>query len=229
MRQNRAEGREVSDLDVVFVDDVRQDQAIMRSILSGARVGRVRGFASAADAHHAMLVEPPDVVVTDFEMPEADGLTLVRSMRDPRSGPLNSVPVILVAAAPTRRLIEQAILLGVHHVVAKPLSPTSVIRRLEAVVRDRRSFVFDEASGHFVLEDHERLLAGQRRRWQDLLEGGRAFPLRRDHSAVPKIVEAADGAETASGKARNRLLGFGAGPRHEPAEGATGQRLERTA
>ncbi|MCE1235731.1 MAG: response regulator [Hyphomicrobiales bacterium] len=233
MRQNRAEGRDIRDLDVVFVDDSRQDQAILRSILSGARVGRIRGFSSAREAHHAMLVEPPDVVVTDFDMPQADGLTLVRSMRDARSGPLNTVPVILVASTPTRSLIERAISLGVHHVVAKPLSPAALIRRLEAVTQDRRAFVFDEVAGHFVLEDHDRLLAGQRQRWKDLIAGVRAFPTRR---AVGGAAEPAEPVEVSENrppvaKRRNgRALGFGAATPHVgPVEGATGQRTGRTA
>jgi len=225
MRQNRAGGRDLRDLDVVFVDDSRQDQAIMRSILSGARVARVRGFANAQEAHHAMLVEPPHIVITDWEMPDADGLTLVRSMRDPRSGPLTSVPVILVTADPTRTLVERAIALGVHHVVAKPLSPAAVIRRLEAVANDPRTFVFDEASGHFVLEDREKLLAGQRQRWQDLVTGVKAFPTRQPPRRPPARPETAE----ADDKGHSRLLGFGAPPRAEPFEGATGQRLERTA
>ncbi len=232
MRQNRAEGRDLRDLDVVFVDDVRQDQAIMRSILTGARVGRVRGFTSAREAHHAMLVEPPHVVITDLEMPQADGLTLVRSMRDPRSGPLITVPVILVADTPTRSVLERAIALGVHHLIAKPLSPAAVIQRLEAVLHDRRGFVYDEACGHFVLEDHDRLLAGQRQRWQDLLAGVKAFPPRRDvlrRAAAEKAKAEAAAADTDDSKPRNRLLGLSAAPRREPVEGATGQRLERTA
>lgn len=228
MRQNRAEGRDVRDLDVVFVDDARQDQAILRSILSGARVGRIRGFSSAREAHHAMLVEPPHVVITDYEMPQADGLTLVRSMRDPRSGPLNAVPVILVAASPTRSLIEKAIGLGVHHVVAKPVSPAAIVRRLEAIACDHRSFVLDEEAGHFVLEDHDKLLVGQKQRWKDLLTGVKAFPVRRE---VPRAASAEETAEVppATEKARGRLRGLAAGPRPEPVEGATGQRLERTA
>lgn len=226
MRQNRAEGRDLRDLDVVFVDDSRQDQAIMRSILSAARVGRVRGFDNAQDAHHAMLVEPPHVVVTDFEMPGADGLTLVRSMRDPRSGPLTSVPVILVTAEPTRRLVERAIALGVHHVVAKPLSPSAVIRRLEAVAYDSRGFVFDEACGYFVLDDCRKLLAGQRQRWQDLLAGVKAFPGLRDGTGRPPPLPT-EMPETV--KPRGRLLGFATAPRGGSVEGATGQRLGRTA
>jgi two-component system chemotaxis response regulator CheY len=229
MRQNRAEGRELCDLDVVFVDDARQDQAIMRSILSGARVGRTRGFSNAVDAHHAMLVEPPHVVISDFEMPETDGLMLVRSMRDPRSGPLNAVPVILVAAAPTRALIEQAIILGVHHVIAKPLSPTAVIRRLEAVARDRRAFVFDSETGHFALEDHDRLLAGQRRRWQELLAGVKTLPVHREGPDSRPPTPPVEETSAADDRRRNRLPGFAAGPRREPVEGATGQRLELTA
>lgn len=227
MRQNRAGGRELQDLDVVIVDDSRQEQSIMRSILAIARVSRVRGFDNAVEAHRAMLVEPPHVVLTDWEMPQADGLALVRSMRDPRSGPLTSVPVILVTSEPTRSLVEKAIGLGVHHVVAKPLSPSAVIRRLEAVAGDRRSFVFDEDLGHFVLEDRERLLAGQRQRWRELLEGVRAFPVvpevaKTESTAIHEPIEQAM-------PPRGRLWGLDAPKRREPVETSTGQRVARTA
>lgn len=232
MRQNRAMGCDLRDLDVVFVDDARQDQAIMRSILTAARVARIRGFASAEEAHHAMLIEPPHVVVTDYEMPVADGLELVRSMRDPRAGPLTAVPVILVAGTPTRMVVERSIALGVHHVVAKPLSPVSVIRRLESIVRDSRQFVLDEATGRFVLQDCDRLLDVQRKRWNDLLDGVRAFPKRRD--AMPQRRDAPPQVEEAVEEPRRRgpLHGLGAPMRRapgEPVEGATGQRLGRTA
>lgn len=235
MRHNRAEGQDLQDLDVVFVEDNRQDQAILRSILATARIGRTRAFSNAQEAHRAMLTDPPHVVLADVGTPGAgaDGLTLIRSMRDPRSGPLSSVPAILISSSPTRTMIERAIGLGVHHVVAKPLSPSSVIRRLQAVAADPRGFIFDETLGHFVLEDRDRLIAGQRQRWDDLLQGVRAF--RNGRETVRRQVEPqpaptpVPAPEVVDETKNRRLWGLDAPKRRKTVETSTGQRIEGTA
>lgn len=233
MRQNRAEGVDLRDLDVVFVDDSKPEQGIVRSILSMARVARIRTFDRAEDAHRSMLVEPPHVVITDRHMPAIDGLTLVRTMRDPRSGPLVSVPVILVCDAPTRTLIEQAVGLGIHHVLAKPLSPALVIGRLEAITRDTRRFVHDETLGHWVLEDRERLIAAQKRHWRDLYAGTRALAVRTDAPEARRTAAAETPAlersAAAAAPARCRSFGMGAPLRRASVETSTGQPAQRTA
>jgi two-component system chemotaxis response regulator CheY len=78
-------------------------------MLNAARVHRVRTFDNAGDAYRAMLVEPPHLLITDWNLPDTDGLQLVRSLRDPRSGPLVGVPAILITGHATRRLVEKAI------------------------------------------------------------------------------------------------------------------------
>lgn len=226
MRRNRAFGCELRELDVVFVDDARQDLAIMRSILTNARLGRVRGFSNAAEARHAMMLEPPHVLITDYEMPEIDGLALVRSMRDSRAGPLAFVPAVVVTGRPTAGLVEGAISAGVHHVVAKPLAPAAVLRRLESIVRDARGFVLDEPSGRYVLEDGVERLMEQRKRRVGHMAKLEAIAAAEARAAAPQPVEPPDA------KRSGRLHGLGA-PKHAvrrvSAEGATGQSLGRTA
>lgn len=243
MRQNRAEGREIRDLDIVVVDDSKPLQGIVRSILSAARVARIRVFDKAEDAHRSMLVEPPHVVLTDFDMPEVDGLTLVRTMRDPRSGPLTAIPVILAADLPTRLLVERAIGLGIHYVLAKPLSPANVMKRIEAVTRDERRFVLDEENGHWVLEDRDALLVGQRERWRDLQAGSRVFPVRgvpettarrrvepaASEIVVPVEIGRPEMPATAAGASRCRSFGLAGEKRRGSVETSTGQPTRRTA
>lgn len=170
-RINRALDVALEDLDVVVVDDSKPMQTIVRSMLNAARVHRVRTFDHAGEAYRAMLVEPPHLLITDWNLPDSDGLALVRSLRDPRSGPLVAVPTILITGHATRRLVERAIDTGVHFVLAKPLSPSNVLKRIQAVITDRRAFVLDRTRGYYVLQGAEELLAGQRQRWRDLQEG----------------------------------------------------------
>jgi CheY-like chemotaxis protein len=169
MRMSRAQGITVSDLDVVVVDDSKPIQTILRTILNGVRVSRVRTFDSALAAYEAMVVEPPNLLFTDWCMPGTDGLQLVRRMRSPRAGALSTVPAVLITGHATRDLIQQSIDSGIHFVLAKPLSPANVTKRIEAVIADHRQFVLDEELGILVLEDRAQRIAGARARrsWLD--------------------------------------------------------------
>jgi two-component system, chemotaxis family, sensor kinase CheA len=82
-------------LSVVVVDDTLMVRELQRSILERGGYA-VRTAADGASAF-AMLTEvPPDLVVTDVEMPNLDGLQLITSMRShPR---LANVPVLIVSS-----------------------------------------------------------------------------------------------------------------------------------
>jgi signal transduction histidine kinase len=73
--------------------------------------------------------ERPDLIVTDYMMPEMDGLTMLKKLReDPR---LAEIPVVMLSArsqAPDRVAAREA---GADVYLAKPFSP----RELEAVMR----------------------------------------------------------------------------------------------
>ncbi|MDK9694828.1 MAG: response regulator [Siculibacillus sp.] len=246
IRINRAQGVALEDLDVVVVDDSKPMQTIVRSMLNAARVHRVRTFDNAGDAYRAMLVEPPHILITDWNLPDSDGLSLVRSLRDPRSGPLVAVPAILITGHATRRLVEKAIASGVHFVLAKPLSPSNVLKRIDAVILDNRRFVLEPTRGHYVLQGADELLAGQRQRWRELQEGAqRARQRALEQSAKPVRAGAAPTTEASAATEekkphtaaaterakpardaadRRRAFGFGtAHVRNDPVETSTGQ------
>jgi response regulator RpfG family c-di-GMP phosphodiesterase len=160
---HRAYGEAIESLDVVVVDDAKPMQNILRSILHACRVARVRCFDNAEDALQSMLVEPPHLVITDWVMQPTDGLALVATMRRAQ-GAIALVPAILLTAHPTRALIERAIAAGVHYVVAKPIAPATLVKRLEAIITDGRVFEPDAARGAWRLEGAAELLAAQKRR-----------------------------------------------------------------
>ncbi len=242
-RINRARGVALEDLDVVVVDDSKPMQTIVRSMLNAARVHRVRTFDNAGDAYRAMLVEPPHLLVTDWNLPDTDGLSLVRSLRDPRSGPLAGVPAILITGHATRNLVEKAIASGIHFVLAKPLSPANVLKRINAVILDERRFEFDHVRGHYVLQGADELLAGQRQRWRELQEGtlrssrdreeremaaakSVAVAPKKAAEPTPATKATVSGRRSAAREAATRRSAFGFGSsikRVDPVETSTGQ------
>ena len=105
----------------LFVID---DDRLMREVLVRRLAGsgrEISSFADAADAVDPIVVERPDLVVTDFRMPRMSGIDLVRRLRAQGIG----VPVIIVTADLSQDLVEQAHALDVSHVFRKPLGATS--------------------------------------------------------------------------------------------------------
>ncbi len=91
--------RDVNDISVLFVDDeVRILHAINRML---RREKYKRLFASSAkEALEIMEKEPVHVLVTDLRMPEMDGLTLIRKVKD-RDPDIVCVVVTAYSQVPT--------------------------------------------------------------------------------------------------------------------------------
>ncbi len=177
MRYHRACGAAIEALDVVVVDDAKPMQSIIRSVLLAARCARVRCFDSAEVALQSMLVDPPTLVIVDWFMKPTDGLTLVRTMRQVRMGPLALVPAIMITAHPTRRLLEAAVGIGIHYVIAKPLAPVTLLQRLKALIEDKRRFVVDKHAQFYCLEGQDEVLLAQRERWAKIYGGHSLDPV----------------------------------------------------
>lgn len=67
-------------LQVLVVDDSAMVRQVMQSILSTDRRIGVKAAADPLIAWAKMQKEPPDVVITDLEMPRMDGLTFIRKI-----------------------------------------------------------------------------------------------------------------------------------------------------
>lgn len=89
----------------------------------------------ARDAESAlrMLRDPPDLVVLDLMLPDADGYTLLRHMRaDPR---LRDIPVVVVSAAlpPGRHRVP-----GADAVIHKPFEFDGLLRVINGIEHHQR-------------------------------------------------------------------------------------------
>jgi len=157
-------GRNPDQLDVVVVDDAKPVQSIIRSILHGMKVARVRTYDTAQAAMDAMVVDAPNLIIVDWIMDPIDGISMLKALRSKRMGALATVPAIVVTGAPTRRLVEASLLVGAHAVIAKPMSPQTLQRRIEAICHDARLFYLDETTDRWMLRGTQAKLAAQRKR-----------------------------------------------------------------
>jgi two-component system chemotaxis sensor kinase CheA len=82
-------------LSVMVVDDALMVRELQRSILERGGYS-VRAASDGAEALAMLAEQPADLVVTDVEMPNVDGLSLIRNIRaHPR---LANIPVLIVSS-----------------------------------------------------------------------------------------------------------------------------------
>ena len=115
---------------VLVCDDLPAVQTMMRRMLE--RQGfTVAGLASTADEVLALYQQHlPDVVLLDLNMPGANGLDLLRSLRsfDPPAC------VVIVSGAGDSDLRDEAQALGAADWVLKPVYGSSLVALLRGVV-----------------------------------------------------------------------------------------------
>jgi two-component system response regulator AtoC len=115
---------------VLLVDDEPSVRAALKELVQG------RGWeplVAGSGAEALPLVERADAVVTDFSMPDMDGLELLRHVRE-RDG---SLPVILLTARGSERLAVRAIRAGAYEYVTKPFDVDEMIVALERALEAR--------------------------------------------------------------------------------------------
>jgi two-component system response regulator AtoC len=98
---------------VLLVDDEPSVRAALRELV------QARGWeplVARSGAEALELVDRADAVVTDFSMPEMDGMELLRAVRERDE----SLPVILLTARGSERLAVRAMKAGAYEYVPKP-------------------------------------------------------------------------------------------------------------
>lgn len=167
MKHHAAYGLAMEDIDAVVVEDSKPMQTILRSILLSFKVSRVRVFDSVDDALEASLAEPPNVILTDWRMEPTSGYQFLRLVRHRHMEPLCYVPILFITAHGTRPLVDKALRAGAHHVLVKPVSPSTLFKRLQWLMADERPMIL-EHSGFYNIYGIQKTLDEQAEKLQSL-------------------------------------------------------------
>lgn len=97
-----------------------------------------------------------DAVILDLGLPDADGLEILRKLRE-----VSSVPVVILTARDDERSIVRGLRIGADDYLVKPPRVAELVARLEAVVR--RAVPADQAqTDHIVVTGDVRVDLGAR-------------------------------------------------------------------
>jgi CheY-like chemotaxis protein len=119
-------------LDVVVVDD---DPAWREASVAPFRQrgDRVRVFADGLEALASCIESPPDVILTDVQMPRMDGWQFLRMIRGRPK--LSGTPVIFLTSLSGDGERLKGYRMGVDAYVPKPFNPEELVLRARKLVR----------------------------------------------------------------------------------------------
>jgi CheY-like chemotaxis protein/anti-sigma regulatory factor (Ser/Thr protein kinase) len=115
---------------VLIVDDLAVDRRLAQGLLAPNPNLRTSFAASGAEALLHLEESVPDVVLTDLQMPELNGLELVVAVR--QRHPL--VPVILMTAYGSEEVAVRALKAGAASYVPKSRMARDLLRTVESVL-----------------------------------------------------------------------------------------------
>ncbi|HVX10748.1 MAG TPA: response regulator [Pirellulales bacterium] len=141
---------------ILIVDDSAVDRRLAQGVLEKNEHLAFLYAVDGADAAEQIKISPPDLVLTDLQMPVMSGLELVRHVREHH--PL--VPVILMTAQGSEEIAVQALASGassyvpksrlarelastVENVLATSRAERHHARMMECVTRNHWTFVLD--------------------------------------------------------------------------------------
>jgi DNA-binding response OmpR family regulator len=156
---------------VMVIEPNSTSLQILKQIFSAFGVRKPHCCATREEAIDIVRTEEVNLIVVSDSLGDGEGYDFVRQLRRFNSDINAFTPVIIVSGHTKRRLVAQARDCGANFVIAKPVSPQTLMERIIWVAREARPFV---DTGKYL---------GPDRRWHDA-EG--QIPARRRGDVAPE-------------------------------------------
>lgn len=158
---------------VLVVDDSTVDRKLATGLLMQESEWTVVEASDGKAAVAAVKEHSPDIVVTDLQMPEMNGLELIESIRKSHS----HIPIVLMTSKGSEEIAVQALQSGASSYVPKRVLASTLVetvRRVIAAMLENRKHSelmnrLIERSESFILENDVNLLMALSRHLQSML------------------------------------------------------------
>jgi len=119
-------------LKVLVVDDQLSKRQVTRMTLEKIGEQMIHEAENGLAAMQKAVAQPLDLIISDFNMPEMDGLGLLRAVRGHPA--VRKLPFILITGRGDRELVVTAAKAGVNNYLVKPFTEAVLRQKLEEVM-----------------------------------------------------------------------------------------------
>jgi two-component system chemotaxis response regulator CheY len=117
---------------ILIVDDSETLRIQLREALQGAGHTVIEGVDGADGLRTAANNRDIKMIITDFNMPQMDGVTMALKMRDIPE--LSKVPILMLTTEATPDIKAAGKTAGILAWIVKPLVPSKVLPAIERVL-----------------------------------------------------------------------------------------------
>jgi len=156
-------------LSVLVVEDTLPMLKLVSSVLETLGVGKVYTAEEGGEGFNVFCTQNPDIVITDWHMQPTNGIDMVRKIRNDKSSPNKTVPIVIMTGYSALPRVAKARDTGATEFLVKPFSASDLARRIAYVINKPRDFI--EMSDYFGPDRRRRKSAdykGPHRRNSDL-------------------------------------------------------------
>ena len=111
---------------ILLVDDSRTIRNIQKNTLKTLGHTDVMEAADGLEALAAIEQQRPDLMLVDWNMPNMDGITLVRKVREKDQ----TLPMIMVTTEAEKSRVLEAVKAGVNNYVVKPFTADTLAEKI---------------------------------------------------------------------------------------------------
>ena len=119
---------------VLYIEDHEVNAKLMRGMLAQRQQIDLVVCDSAAAGLAALLAMPPDLLLLDMQLPDMDGLAVLRRLRETDLG--QAFPTIVVSANALPEQIRAALAAGARHYVTKPVDLPLLLGLLDDLLQN---------------------------------------------------------------------------------------------
>lgn len=130
-----------ADVRICVLDDNRNFQNLLRTLLRGLGFRYVDVFADPFEARAFVAQTAVDLAFVDLMMPRQNGIDWVRAARRSSNLANPTMAIALVTGHAERRVLDASLHAGVDDVLVKPLSPATLHRHTQRLLRHPLTYV----------------------------------------------------------------------------------------
>lgn len=139
--KSTAFGLTLKELDILVVEDSGNMRLLLRTLLNSFEVAAVDSARDGEDGLRKLRTnKSTNLIISDWEMPSMNGRDFLYNLRHIDNEPMCFLPVIVLTGHASRSLIAEAFEAGATHLLVKPVTPASLLQRIEWVLEDDRPF-----------------------------------------------------------------------------------------
>lgn len=123
------------EIKILVVDDMSTMRRVIKSILNQLGYSNIDEAENGKEALSKLSSGDYGLLLTDWNMPEMDGLSLIKAIRqDPK---LRDLPAMMITAEAKKENVLEALKAGANNYVVKPFTADILKEKLEKVFANR--------------------------------------------------------------------------------------------